>query len=633
MFDIEAELKKLPMQPGVYIMKDQTDNIIYVGKAIKLRNRVRSYFRDSANHTNKIKRMVQNIDSFEYIVTDSELEALILECNLIKKHRPKYNTMLKDDKHYPYIKVTLDEMFPRVVIAREMKKDSAKYFGPYTSAHAAKETIDLLRKIYKIRTCNRILPRDIGKERACLYYHIHQCEGPCEGYIDAQAYHANVQKLVAFLGGDYQPVMDLLKDQMLEASEAMDFEKAAEYRDQLLAVTQISQKQKIIDSAMEDKDVIAFAKSETEAMVQVFFVRGGKMIGREHFRLDGIEDQTNSEIMGTFVKQFYAGTPFIPREIMLQEELDEANIIQSWLSSKRGQKVYIKVPRKGEKTKLIDLAAQNANIALTQFGDRIRKEEARTMGALIEIKEALGLTDDLYRLEAYDISNTQGFESVGSMVVFEGGKPKRNDYRKFRIQTVKGPNDYASMEEVLTRRLNHALKEQEDILTKGLNPELGKFSRLPDLIMMDGGKGQVGIALKVLGNLGLEIMVCGMVKDDNHRTRGLYFEGREIPLSKTSEAFKLITRIQDEAHRFAIEYHKKLRDKKQVQSILDQIPGIGPAKRKQLILHFGSVAKIKEMDLEALCEAPGMNGKLAESVYAFFHETKEASETENSEES
>ncbi len=623
MFDIQEELKKLPQLPGVYLMHDETDNIIYVGKAIKLKNRVRSYFRKNNQHTNKIKRMVASITSFEYIVTDSELEALILENNLIKKHRPKYNTMLKDDKSYPYIKVTLGEQFPRVMISREMKKDKSKYYGPYTSAYAAKETIDLLRKIYKIRTCNRNLPRDIGKERACLYYHIHQCDAPCQGYIDEVTYKAHIMEAVSFLDGKYDKVIKLLETSMYAASEAMDFEKAADFRDQLESVNIIAKKQKIVDAAMDDKDVIAFAKSGKEAIVQVFFIRNGKLIGREHFRLDNVDEQSNSSIMSSFVKQFYSGTPYIPKELMLQEELDEANIIQSWLSSKRGQKVYIKVPQKGEKSRLVDLAAQNAAITLEQFGDQIRRDEARTKGAMQEISELIGTEEPLYRVEAFDISNTAGFESVGSMVVFEDGKPKRSDYRKFKIKHVQGPNDYASMHEVLTRRFNRALKEQQEVLTKGLDPTLGKFTKLPDLILMDGGKGQVGIARQVLGEVGLDIEVCGMVKDDQHRTRALLYNNVELPMKKTSEGFKLVTRIQDEAHRFAIDYHKKLRNKKQVQSILDEINGIGPARRKALVLHFGSVNNIRQKTVEELTEAPTMNKKLAQTVYDFFHKSEE----------
>lgn len=619
MFDIQEELKKLPQQPGVYIMKDSQDGIIYVGKAIKLRNRVRSYFRKSTNHTNKIKRMVANVDHFDYIVTDSELEALILECNLIKKHRPKYNTMLKDDKNYPYIKVTVGEAFPRIMIAREMKKDKSKYYGPYTSGLAAKETIELIRRIYKIRNCNRRLPRDIGKERACLYHHIHQCEAPCEGLVDEAAYRVYIDKAIDFLNGHYQPVIDVLQKSMYAASETMDFERAAEYRDQLQSVETIAKKQKIIDASMDDKDVIAFAKTEAEAIVQVFFIRNGKMIGREHFRMEGIEDLDNKAIMTNFVKQFYSGTPYIPHELMLQEELDEASVISSWLSSKRGKKVHIRVPQKGEKSKLVELAAQNASITLNQFGTQIKNEEARTKGAVAEISTLLKMDEPVKRIEAFDISNTQGYDSVGSMVVFEEGKPRRSDYRKFKIKTVKGPDDYASMREVLSRRFTHALEEQKEILLKELDPEVGKFARLPELILMDGGKGQVNIALQVLEELGLDIVVCGMIKDDQHRTRGLLYNNLEVPMKKTSEAFKLITRVQDEAHRFAIDYHKKLRNKKQVQSILDDIEGVGPARRKALVKHFGSVAYIKEATLEALTEAPSMNSRVAKSVYNFFH--------------
>lgn len=622
MFNIEEEVKKIPQQPGVYLMHDATDAVIYVGKAIKLRNRVRSYFRKSNNHSNKIKRMVAGVVWFEYIVTDSELEALILENNLIKQHRPKYNTMLKDDKTYPYIKVTAGEAFPRVMITRTMKKGKSKYFGPYTSAYAAKETIDLLRKIYKVRTCNRVLPRDVGKERACLYYHIHQCDAPCQGYISQEAYEANIQMVLNFLGGQYEPVLTMLEKAMYEASEDMEYEKAAEYRDQLESVNTIAKKQKIVDTAMDDKDIIAFAKSDNEAVVQVFFIRNGKMIGREHFRLDNISELTDGAIMSTFVKQFYSGTPYVPKELMLQGELDEANIIQAWLSSKRGHKVHIKVPQKGEKSKLVELAAQNASITMQQFGDRMRKEEARTKGAMAEIQAMIGSEDPMNRVEAYDISNTQGFESVGSMVVFEGGSAKRSDYRKFRIKQVIGPNDYASMQEVLSRRFNHALKEQQEILEKNLAPELGKFTRLPDLILMDGGKGQVSIAEQVLEEVGLDITVCGMVKDDQHRTRGLLYQGKELPLKRGSEGFKLVARIQDEAHRFAIDYHKKLRNKKQVQSILDDIKGIGPARRKALVLHFGSVKRIQEQDVEALMAVDGMNKASALSVYQFFHNEK-----------
>lgn len=620
MFDIKEELKKLPMKPGVYLMKDAYDNIIYVGKAIKLKNRVRQYFQNSVNHSNKITRMVQQIKSFEYIVTDSELEALILECNLIKLHRPKYNTMLKDDKTYPFIKVTVSEEYPRIMIVRSMKKDGSKYFGPYSSS--IKETMELIRKICHIRSCNRKLPKDIGKERPCLNYHINQCDAPCQGYITKEDYKKNVDQVIAFLTGKHQDVIKMLEDKMAMASENMDFEKAAEIRDQLYSIKRIAEKQKIINSAMEDQDIIAFARAHDEALVQVFFIRNGKMIGREHFHLNGVDDLTRSEVMTEFVKQFYSGTPYIPKELVLQEDVNEAGIISSWLSSKRGQKVYIKVPQKGEKNKLVELASKNAMLTFEQFGEEIKRKERKTKGALQELINLLDMHEDVNRIEAYDISNTQGFESVGSMIVFEGGTPKRSDYRKFRIKWVDGPNDYASMEEVLTRRLNHALEEQKEILKKGLDINYGKFTKLPDIILMDGGKGQVNIALKVLENVGLEIPVCGMVKDEHHNTRGLYYNNKEININRHSDAFKLITRIQDEAHRFAVEYHRKLRSKKQVQSILDEIKGIGPTRRKQLLIHFGSIEKIKKASIEELSQVDGMSKKVAETVYSFFNLNK-----------
>ncbi len=620
MFDIKEELKKLPLQPGVYIMKDRYDTIIYVGKAIKLKNRVRQYFQNSANHMPKIKKMVTQITHFEYIVTDSELEALILECNLIKKHRPKYNSLLKDDKMYPYIKVMVDEAYPRILLTRKMVKDKAKYFGPYTNAGAAKETIEIIQKIWKVRSCNRNLPKDIGKERPCLNYHIQQCLAPCQGYVSSEDYKRIIDDVLVFLGGKYEKVIDILENKMNQASETLEFEKAAELRDQMRSVKSIAQKQKIINAAMQDQDVIAFAKAQDEALIQMFFVRNGKLIGKEHFHLNNVDDLSRKNVMTEFIKQFYSGTPYVPKELILQEEIDEANIIQAWLSDRRGQKVYIRVPRKGEKAKLVALAAQNAILTLNQFGEQLKREESRTKGALKQLTRMIGLDEDASRLEAFDISNTHGFEAVGSMVVFENGKPKRSDYRKFRIKTVKGPNDYASMEEVLTRRFKHALEEQKELLLKGLDAKYGKFTRLPDLILMDGGKGQVNIALSVLDTLGLSIPVCGMVKDNKHRTRGLYYQNVEIKLDKHSESFKLITRIQDEAHRFAIEYHRKLRSKSQVQSILDEIKGVGPKRRRALIEHFGSVEKIKKASVQDLLEVKNMNYKSAEAVFLFFND-------------
>ena len=617
-FNIEEELKKLPSQPGVYIMHDRRDEIIYVGKAISLKNRVRQYFQSSRNKTAKIEQMVSRIARFEYIITDSELEALVLECNLIKEHRPRYNTMLKDDKTYPYIKVTMYEEFPRVLFSRDMKKDKSRYFGPYTSAGAVKDTIELIHKLYQIRTCNRNLPRDIGKERPCLNYHIKQCQAPCQGYISQEDYGKSIGQVLDFLGGRYAPVIAMLEEKMQAASDEMDFEKAIEYRDLLTSVKQIAQKQKITDSGMEDRDIIAMAKDEKDAVVQVFFVREGKLIGREHFHVNVATAEDNGQILTSFVKQFYSGTPFIPREIWVQTQLEEEEVIGEWLSAKRGQKVKLIIPKKGQKERLVELAERNAALVLSQDKEKIKREELRTVGAMNEVGSLLGLTG-VKRIEAFDISNISGFESVGSMIVYENGRPKRNDYRKFKIKWVKGANDYASMNEVLTRRFSHGLQEAESLREKGVEEELGSFTRFPDLIMMDGGKGQVNIALEVMEQLGLAIPVCGMVKDDNHRTRGLYYNNVEIPIDRHSEGFKLITRIQDEAHRFAIEYHRSLRSKGQVKSILDDIPNIGPGRRKALMRRFKGLEAVKEATLEELEATEGMNSRSAKSVYEFFH--------------
>ena len=622
MFDIEEELKKLPGRPGVYIMHDARDEIIYVGKAVNLKNRVRQYFQNSRNKSVKIEQMVERIRRFEYIVTDSELEALVLECNLIKEHRPKYNTMLKDDKSYPFIKVTLGEEFPRVLFARTMKKDKSKYFGPFTSAGAVKDTIDLIQKLYHLRSCSRSLPRDIGKERPCLYYHIGQCRGPCQGYIGQEEYRRQVSQALDFLGGNYTPVLHLLESQMNQASEELDFEKAIEYRELINSVHQVAQRQKITRGDGEDKDVLALASDGEDAVVQVFFIRDGKMIGRDHFYLRVAPQDTKAAILNSFIKQFYAGTPFVPKELMLETEIEDHEILEDWLGERRGQKVHLRVPKKGTKEKLVELAAENAAIVLRQDRERIKREEGRTIGAVHEIEKLLGIPSAM-RMEAYDISNTNGFESVGSMVVYEKGKPKRSDYRKFKIRTVKGPDDYASMEEVLTRRFSHGLREKEELERKGAAGELASFSRFPDLILMDGGKGQVNIARKVLENLGLTIPVCGMVKDDFHRTRGIYFENTERELDPRSEGFKLVTRIQDEAHRFAIEYHKSLRGKQQIRSILDDIPGIGESRRKALMRNFKSIEAIREASLEELAAVPSMNAPSAREVYEFFHSEKE----------
>ena len=619
MFVIEEELKKLPDQPGVYIMHDSRDAIIYIGKAVSLRKRVHQYFQPSHDEGIKKAQMVKQIARFEYIVTDSELEALVLECNLIKEHRPKYNTMLRDDKTYPYIRVTLGEDFPRVLFSRQQKKDKSRYFGPYTSAGAVKDTIELVNKIYQLRTCNRNLPRDTGKDRPCLNYHIHQCTAPCQGYITKEAYRERVDAVVEFLNGNYAPVLKSLEEKMNTASANLEFEKAIEYRELLNSVKQIAQKQKITHTDGEDKDIIALAADDRDAVVQVFFIRDGKLIGRDHFYVKIGTEDTKAQILTTFIKQFYSGTPFIPREIMLQREVEEQEVLADWLSEKRGSKVYIRVPQKGMKEKLVELAQKNAKMVLAQDREKIKREEGRTIGALKEIEQLLDMKE-LNRVEAYDISNTSGFESVGSMIVYEKGKPKRSDYRKFKLRTVSGPDDYASMYEVLTRRFTHGMREMEEMEEKDLSEEYGSFTRFPDLIMMDGGRGQVNIALRVLEELHLNIPVCGMVKDDNHRTRGLYYHNVEIPIDRGSEGFKLITRIQDEAHRFAIEYHRSLRSKEQVHSVLDDIPDIGPARRKALMKKYQSLEAIREATEEDLAQTDSMSPQAARSVYHFFRE-------------
>lgn len=612
MFDIQEELKKLPGKPGVYLMHDEKDEIIYVGKAVSLKNRVRQYFQSSRNKGAKIEQMVTHIRRFEYIITDSELEALVLECNLIKEHRPKYNTMLMDDKAYPFIKVTVEEPYPRVMLARRMVKDKSRYFGPYTSAGAVKDTIELIRRLYHVRSCNRKLPRDIGKERPCLNYHIHQCKAPCQGYISEEEYRKSIQEVLRFLGGNYEGILKDLEEKMNQASEDLEFERAIEYRELLSSVQKIAQKQKITDTAGEDRDILAVASEGEDAVVQVFFIRGGRLIGRDHFYLKIGEGDGAGEILSSFVKQFYAGTPYIPAEIMLPEPVADAEVIEEWLSGKRGRKVHIRIPQKGMKEKLVELAEKNAALVLNTDRERLKREEGRTIGAVKELEKILGLTG-IRRMEAYDISNTSGFASVGSMVVYERGKPKRNDYRKFRIKGVQGPDDYASMEEVLTRRFQHGLEEQKE------GKDLGGFREFPDLILMDGGKGQVNVALEVLEKLGLSIPVCGMVKDDNHRTRGLYYNNIELPIDKDSECFRLITRIQDEAHRFAITFHRQLRGKSQVHSVLDDIPGVGPARRKDLMRHFENIEAIRNADIEELKKLPSMNEKSARDVYHFFH--------------
>ena len=620
-FNIEEELAKLPAKPGVYIMHDAEDKIIYVGKAVILRNRVRSYFRESTNKSVKIRQMVEHIAWFEYVVTGSELEALVLENNLIKEHNPKYNTLLKDDKTYPYIKVTTNEDYPRIFSTRKVLKDNARYYGPFTSAASVNETIELLRKLYYIRNCNKRISGTKEKEEeeinpggTCLYYHLGRCKAPCTGAVSREDYRDGMQGAVDFLNGNYRPLLKELNDKMQAASEEMDYERAMEYRDLLESVRQVAQKQRITDSHSDDRDVVAMARDDESVIIQVFYIRGGKIIGREHHYMKNAEDAEDAGIIRDFIVQFYSGTPYIPKEILIPCDIEDRELLEEWLSGKRGNKLSLVVPKKGRKEKLIELAEKNAQIVLRQDIEKVRSEEARTTGAVHEIEKLLSL-EGIERMEAYDISNISGYDSVGSMVVYENGRPKRNDYRKFKIKTVKGPDDYASMNEVLTRRFEHGLKELE-----GSQPsQLGKFTRFPDLIMMDGGKGQVHIALEVLTALNLDIPVCGMVKDDNHRTRGLYYNDVEIPIDRNSEGFKLITRIQDEAHRFAIEFHKSLRSKGQVHSVLDDIKGIGKTRRKALMHYFESIEDIKNADVNRLMEVPTMNAASAQALYDYFH--------------
>ncbi len=618
MFNFDEELKKLPSKPGVYIMHDEKDAIIYVGKAVNLHNRVRSYFRKIVGRGPQIDKMVTQIARFEYIITDSELEALVLENKLIKEYSPRYNTMLKDDKTYPYIKVTVGEAYPRVLFSREMKKDRSRYFGPFTSAAAVKDTIDLMNKLYMLRTCNKSLPKETGKDRPCLNFHIKQCMAPCQGFVSQEEYREQVAQALDFLNGNFSPILKELEGKMQEASENMEFEEAMKYRDLFNSVRQVAQKQKITDSDGEDKDIIALALDENDAVVQVFFIRDGKLIGREHFYMTHISGNERGQVLLDFVKQFYAGTPFIPKELMLQEEIEDIEVLEKWLSARKGSRVYIRVPKKGTKERLVELAAKNAALVLSQDKEKIKREEGRTIGAAKEIAALIGI-EGISRMEAYDISNISGFANVGSMVVYEKGKPKRSDYRKFKIKTVSGPDDYACMKEVLTRRFVHGMEEQKELDLKEMEKEFGSFTKFPDLILMDGGKGQVNIALEVLNELHIDIPVCGMVKDDNHRTRGLYYNNEEIPIDRNSEGFKLITRVQDEAHRFAIEYHRSLRGKTQVKSVLDDIPGVGPSRRKALMRHFKSIEEIKEADVEKLTEVPEIPRHIAEGIYGFFH--------------
>lgn len=618
MFDIKAELKKLPDSPGVYIMRNEADEIIYVGKAKVLKNRVRQYFQNSANHSVKVKTMVSHIDRFEYIVTNSELEALILENSLIKKHSPKYNIRLKDDKTYPYIKVTTNEMFPRVFMTRQHLKDKAKYFGPFTSGLTVKENIELIHKIWDLRRCHKVFPRDINKERPCLNYHIGQCKAPCNSLISEKEYNKMVEGAIDFLSGKTDKIIAELSEKMDKASENLEFEKAAEYRDTIANVKALNEKQIIESMHVNERDVIGFVRGDNgECVVQIFFIRGGKITGREHFMPENCEDTPDNTMLSEFIEQFYSGTPYIPKEIILQCDIDNYELISQWLSEQKGQRVNILIPQKGERKRLVDMARNNAQITLDKFGASIMREQQRTTGALDEIKKALDIDFDLVRIESYDISNTQGFQSVASMVVFENGMPKRSDYRKFKIKTVIGANDYASMSEVISRRFTRYINETT-------NPEVKKagFDRLPSMIFLDGGKGQISAVKEVLDDLGIVVPVCGMVKDDRHRTRALLYKGEERELDSHSEGFKLITRIQDEVHRFAIDYHRQLRNQKQIHSILEDIKGVGKVRRKALMAHYGDISKIKEADIEDLKNVEGMDNKSAEAVYNFFRGIK-----------
>ncbi len=603
LFDIETELSKLPAKPGVYIMHSENDDILYVGKAVNLHNRVRQYFREGHGHNNspKIVKMVLQIAYFEYIVTSSEMEALVLECNFIKEYRPKYNTMMTDDKGYPYIKITVNDEYPRILFSHNMKRDKSKYFGPYTNHGAVKDTIELLNKLYKLRNCNRNLPRDIGKERPCLYYQIGQCSAPCNNHISSEEYKENIEKAINFLNGNYKDTVNSLKEKMKSYADEMEFEKAAETRDLIDSIIHIMDKQKMNVTNGDDRDIIACASNEKDAVVTVFFVREGKLLGREHHHMNTNNEETVSDILTAFVKQYYSGTPYLPKEIMVQEDIKEADIIEGYLSDRRGTKVKIFVPQKGEKRKLLNLAFDNASLVLKQDVERIKREEKRTIGAAKDIADILGI-ESADRLEAYDISHISGTLSVASMVVFEKGVPKKNAYRKFKLKSIDGPDDYASMKEVLSRRFTDE-----------------RFDVYPDVIMMDGGKGQVNTALMVLDSLGIDIPVCGMVKDDNHHTRGLYYNNREVEFPKGSEAMLMITALQDEAHRFAIEYHRQLRSKNQVHSILDEIEGVGPARRKALIKHFKDIEQIRNAGRDELESVEGITKAVAEKIYDFFH--------------
>lgn len=620
MFDIPEELKKLPDRPGVYIMKDSEGEIIYIGKANVLKNRVRQYFNSSANQTPKVRHMVPKIYEFEYIVTDTEVEALILECNLIKKHTPKYNIMLKDDKSYPYIKVTMNEDYPRILITRKIAKDGAKYFGPYTSGYDVKETMALIKNLFPIKTCNKVLPRDLAKERPCLNYYIYQCLGPCQGDVEKEEYRALMRDICGYLGGKHEEIVKRLENDMNKAAHDMEFEKAAKIRDKISSLKNITQKQKIVSTDLLDQDVISYAKGDTDSCIEVFFIRGGKLLGREHFIFEGIGDVTDSELITSFIKQFYSSAEYVPGEVVLKAEIDEINVIEDWLSNKRASRVHIRVPKKGEKLHLVEMVSQNALIALNHFSEKIKNEKNLVREGLLKLTEMFELGQIPRRIEAYDISNTGSTEIVASMVVFEDGLPSKSEYRRFKIKSILQQNDYVSMQEIIYRRFTHAKREMEgnDIIGKR---DL-KFSKLPNLILIDGGLGHVNVVSTVLDELGVNIPLLGMVKDSSHRTRGLVSETNEINLSGDINLLRFITSIQDEAHRFALEYNKKLRKKRYTDSVLDNIEGVGPKRKKNLIKHFGSVKGIKSANVDSLAEVEGISGDLALKIYEYFRDGK-----------
>lgn len=618
MFDFQHQLKILPDKPGVYIMKNSLGEVIYVGKAKVLKNRVRQYFQNSKNHSEKVRAMVKNIAEFEYIVTDSEMEALILECNLIKKYSPRYNIALKDDKFYPFIKITTNEDFPRVYVTRNFAKDGNRYFGPYTNGTAVYEVMGLIKKLFPLRTCKKAIVEGGEPTRACLNYHINLCKAPCAGYVSKAEYWKMIDEIINILNGTDTSIIKNLKLEMEKAAEELEFEKAAKIRDRILAIELISEKQKMFTVKEGDEDFIDLYTDEKDGCAQVFFVREGKVTGREHFMIENISDDPVKEVISSFIASFYGGTAQIPKTIYVPEEIEDQELIEKFLTEKRGSKVWIKVPKKGDKKNLLDMVRNNAKIMLDQFKEKMVEEKELNKSALTELADVLGLDSLPARIEAYDISNIQGVDSVGTMVVFENGKAKNSDYRRFKIKSVKGPNDYESMREILSRRFSHGLEEVNKIKERNLEYSKGKFCIFPDLIMMDGGKGQVNIALEVLKDFGIEIPVCGLVKDDKHRTRGIIFNNEEILIRRGSSLMNLITRVQDEVHRYAITYHRSLRDKRTLHSILEDIPRIGEKRRRNLLMKFGSIDNIKKASMEELLDTPGIDKRAAESIKQYF---------------